>query len=230
MMEINRNSIVTSQQELTRSEQSSLTKQLKESQVQSEAPTASSKVTMQTHVGVSQEHIKIAEDEAKRITLAYVDVMEKTQSALKTSLDEFDKFKTEQASKNPGLDLSDLDLYQDKEGNLKLSSDKLSASQLNDLETALSGNEKLKDAFTQVHSGIVESLKLKDSYQYSDLNSSSLNGSIRLNELTEQYSKQFHPEGFGQEYKTLSERLNVDAGMFGHFLSEAMNPTIRTFA
>ncbi|ESP91747.1 MULTISPECIES: hypothetical protein [Pseudoalteromonas] len=230
MMEINRSRNVTSQPAPTRGEQPALKQQLKGSQLQLEVPLNSAKVTMQTHVRVSKEDVKTAEDEAKRITLAYVDAMEKTHKALKTSLSEFEKFKTEQANKNPKLDLSDLDLYQDKEGDLKLNSGKLSASQITDLETALSGNEKLKDAFTQLHSGIVEGLQLKDSYQYADLNASSLNGSIRLNELTEQYSKQFHFEGFGQEYKTLSERLDVDAGLFGHFLFEAMNPKIRTFA
>ncbi|MBQ4837695.1 hypothetical protein [Pseudoalteromonas luteoviolacea] len=230
MMEINRKNIVNSQQAPTRGAQSSLKQQLKESQLQPEVPLTSAKVTLQTHVGVSKEDIKTAEDEAKRVTLAYVDAMEKVQKALKTSLSEFERFKTVQTDKNPNLDLRDLDLYQDKKGNLKLSSGKLSAAQVNNLETVLSGNKKLKDAFTQLHSGIVEGLKLRNSYQYADLNASSLNGSIRLNELTEQYGKQFHPEGFGQEYKTLSERLDVDVGLFGHFLSEAMNPTIRTFA
>ncbi|MCF6441716.1 hypothetical protein L1077_19965 [Pseudoalteromonas luteoviolacea] len=229
-MEINRNNIVTNQQTLTGSEQSSLTKQLKESRIQSEAPTTSVKVTLDTNVGIKEEHFKAAQEEAVRATLAYMDTMEKTQQALKTSLSEFDKFKAEQANQNPHLDLKDLDLYQDKEGNLKLSSGRLSSSQINDLEAALSGNEKLKDAFTQIHSGIVDSLKHRDSYLYADLNSSSLNGSIRLNELTQQYDKQFHPEGFGEEYKTLSERLNVEAGLFGHFLLEAVNPTIRTSA
>ncbi|QTL34387.1 hypothetical protein [Pseudoalteromonas viridis] len=226
MVEINRANQVPVHSQTGRTEQQALAQKVRAHSLELANPAKQDEITFNRASGISEEISKRLDEEASRRTLSYVTEMKRTQSALQTSVEEFAAFKEAQLAENPGLDLSNLDLSLQKDGSLKLTASNLSASQLASLEQKLADNDKLKNAFTQVHSGIISGLKHRDSGSNADLQKNDLHGALRLNELTERFSEQFHPDGFGQDYTTLSQQLNSETGLFGHFLLESVNPKI----
>lgn len=227
-MEINRANQVFSQSQTKQADQHTLVKELNAAKPEVVNPTSQAQVTFSVDHGISAEISKRLDEEVSQRTKKYIADMANTQAALSTSVDEFASFKAAQQAKTPQLDLSQLDLYQQKDGTLKLTGANLSASQLTELEQQIAGNQKLVDAFTELHDGIANGLKHRDSVGYGDLRANDLRGSLRLNELTERYSNQFRPDGFGQDYTTMSEQLNADTGLFAHFLLASVNPKIDT--
>ncbi|CAM3717091.1 MULTISPECIES: hypothetical protein [Pseudoalteromonas] len=230
MVEINRANQVVTQPQSNRAEQQTLAKDMQTQRTEGTNPTSKEKVSLSVDQGISTELSKRLDEEASQRTLQYMEDMKKTQSALKTSVDEFAAFKEAQMAKNPELDLSQLDLYQQKDGSLKLTGSNLSAAQLSELEQEIAGNGKLVEAFSQLHTGIAQGLKHRDSVGYGELQADDLRGALMLNELTERYSDQFRSDGFGQDYKTMDEQLNTNTGLFGHFLLESVNPRVSTRA
>ncbi|MCE0555915.1 hypothetical protein [Motilimonas sp. E26] len=215
------------QPQLNRSEQQPIEK-IKDKNHEVTHSTRQEQVSFDLAHGISTELSQRLDEEVSQRMLLYMEEMTKTQSALQTSVYEFAAFKEKQMAENPDLDLSELDLSLQKDGTLKLSGANLSPETLSELEQEIANNDKLKEAFTQLHTGIVYGLKHRDSVGYNELQQDELRGSLQLNELTERYNNQFQPNGFGQDYLTMEARLNVDTGLFAHFLMNALNPRIST--
>ncbi|WP_462183036.1 hypothetical protein [Pseudoalteromonas maricaloris] len=69
---------------------------------------------------LTEEEIQKLKQETFEINKQDYKVMGETQEAFATTLSEFEKFKKEQSSLNPRIDLSSLDLSQEEDGTLKL--------------------------------------------------------------------------------------------------------------
>lgn len=228
MVEISRTNQILTYPQSTRAEQQELAKSLKTATPEVAQPPSQEKISLNIDKGISAELSRYIDKHASENMLNKVKVTAKLQSSLNTSLEEFTAFKEVQMAKNPELDLSELDLFLDKEGNLKLTDSSLPDSKLSELEEEIAKNDKLVDAFSQLHTSTVELIKLKSS-SFEDLQPDHFNGSFMLNELTERYSNQFPPETYamGRDYNTMEKRLNVDPSFFGFFFLESLSIDFR---
>lgn len=229
MVEINRNNQILTYPQSSRAEQQTLAKSLKTATPERVQPASQEKISLNVDKGISAELSRYIDKHASGNMLNKVKEMAKIQSSLNISLEEFTAFKEVQMAKNPELDLSQLDLSLDKEGNLKLTDSSLPDFKLSELEEEIAKNDKLVDAFSQVHTSTVEAIKLK-STSFEDLQPDHFNGSFMLNELTERYSKQFPPDTYahGRDYNTMEKRLNdTDPSLFGFFFLKSLSIDFR---
>jgi len=229
MVEINRNNQILTYPQSSRAEQQTLAKSLKTATPERVQPASQEKISLNVDKGISAELSRYIDKNASENMLNKVKEMAKIQSSLNISLEEFTAFKEVQMAKNPELDLSQLDLSLDKEGNLKLTDSSLPDFKLSELEEEIAKNDKLVDAFSQVHTSTVEAIKLK-STSFEDLQPDHFNGSFMLNELTERYSKQFPPDTYahGRDYNTMEKRLNdTDPSLFGFFFLKSLSIDFR---
>jgi len=150
--------------------------------------------------------------------------MEKTQDAILSSLNEFEAFKNHHTVENPAMDLTNLDLYQEKDGTLKLSSDILTDKELSTLERDLNKNEELRLSMTMIHKGAALAHSRPDSNN--TFSPQDFYGTLRLNDLTQRFNNQFNEEGFGQTLVTLEERINIDPIFFTDYLISSVSPKI----
>ncbi|RZM76459.1 hypothetical protein C3B51_18000 [Pseudoalteromonas rubra] len=155
----------------------------------------------------------------------HVKDFEQAQSALVTSLDLFEQFKAQQQTISPHLNLDRVDLAQKEDGTLKLVGGDLSGAQRSELEEALNGNDELKESFSKVHEGILSVLQLHSS-DFDSLTVEDLRGTLKLNELTEKYSRQFDPAGLGQNMPTIEDKISADPMLFFGMMVEAINPRV----
>ena len=229
MVEINRNNQILTYPQSNRAEQQALAKSLNTAIPERAQPPNQEKISLNIDKGISTELSRYIDGYALENSLKMDEEMAKIQSSLNTSLEEFRAFKEVQMAQNPGLDLSQLDLSLDKEGNLKLIDSNLPDFKLSELEEEIARNDKLVDAFSQVHTSTVEAIKLK-STSFEDLQPDHFNGSFMLNELTERYSNQFPPETYaiGRDYNTMEKRLNdTDPITFGGFYLDSLSIDFR---
>ncbi len=155
----------------------------------------------------------------------HVKDFEQAQSALVTSLDLFEQFKAQQQAISPHLNLDRVDLAQKEDGTLKLVRGDLSGAQRSELEEALNGNDELKESFSKVHEGIQSVLQLHSS-DFDSLTVEDLRGTLKLNELTEKYSRQFEPAGLGQNMPTIEDKISADPMLFFGMMVDAINPRV----
>ncbi|MCG7535014.1 hypothetical protein [Pseudoalteromonas sp. OOF1S-7] len=152
-------------------------------------------------------------------------LMGETQEAFATTLSEFEKFKKEQSSLNPGIDLSVLDLAQDEDGTLKLVGGNLGGQLRADLESIINDNNTLKNVFEQVHEGLAHIVRSSGADRQG-IEAKDFYDNIRLNELSRSFENQFHDEGFGQDYHTLEEKVNSHTMLFAMKMNDAIYPKI----
>ena len=229
MVEISRTNQILTYPQSSRAEQQALAKSLKTATPERVQPANQEKISLNIDKGISAELSRYIDNLAVENLSNKVKEIEKIQSSLNISLEEFTAFKEVQMAKNPELDLSQLDLSLDKEGNLKLTDSSLPDFKLSELEEEIAKNDKLLDAFSKVHTSTVEAIKLK-STSFEDLQPDHFNGSFMLNELTERYSNQFPPETYaiGRDYNTMEKRLNVtEPFLFGFFFLESLSIDFR---
>ena len=229
MVEINRNNQISTYPQSSRTEQQALVKSLKTVTPERSQPPSQEKISLNIDKGISAELSRYIDEYALENSLKMDEEMATIQSSLNTSLEEFAAFKNMLTAQNPELDLSKLDLSLDKEGNLKLIDSNLSDFKLSELEEEIAKNDKLVDAFSQVHTSTVEAIKLRSS-SFEDLQPDHFNGSFMLNELTERYSNQFPPETYaiGRDYNTMEKRLNdTDPITFGGFYLDSLSIDFR---
>ncbi|MCF6438640.1 hypothetical protein L1077_04255 [Pseudoalteromonas luteoviolacea] len=172
----------------------------------------------------SEEEIKRFQQEAYDYNVKNFEIQDNTQAAFATTLKEFEKFKDTQSSLHPNIDLSSLDLAQEEDGTLQLVGGNISATLRANLETQINANDELKTAYKQVHEGMA------DIVRYFDVNSNAeakdFYGKFRLNELSSSFEKQFHDDGFGQDYHTLEEKVLSSSLLFSYKMTDAINPRI----
>ncbi|MCF2909901.1 hypothetical protein L1285_16375 [Pseudoalteromonas sp. DL2-H2.2] len=155
----------------------------------------------------------------------HVKDFEQAQSALVTSLDLFEQFKAEQQAFNPHLNLNSVDLTQNEDGTLKLIGGGLSGGQRRELEEVLNSNDELKASFSQVHEGILSALQLHSS-DFDTLTVEDLHGTLKLNELTEKYSRQFGSGGLAQNMPTHRDKIMADPLLFFGMMVDALKPRV----
>ncbi|NMH66327.1 hypothetical protein [Shewanella salipaludis] len=154
--------------------------------------------------------------------------MERTQGAMLTSVNEFNSFKDALIATDPGLDLSDLDLYQQEDGTLRLGSETLSRGQLAIFEDKLAENDALKQAMSDLHSGaaLAANRHGNGSKGFVELSAEDFSGTLRLNALAEKFSSQFDPQGFGQDRSTLEQRIFIDPILFADYLAQSVTSRV----
>lgn len=189
------------------------------------APTVETELTIEPHSKITEAQKEKINQYIEEQVISYLDEMRSTQHALKTSYQELDSFKRQMSFENPSLDLNDLDLTMTKHGELMVTSNRLSQDTLDMLNNRINDNQVLKDGMAQLHQGIVASLHFKNS-ENSYLNEDNFKGVIRLNEFINSYASKFDPNGFGQDYVTTEQRLDVDPMLFGHFLSKTLYSSV----
>ncbi|RJE77596.1 hypothetical protein BGP78_00915 [Pseudoalteromonas sp. MSK9-3] len=172
----------------------------------------------------SDEEIKRFQQEAYEYNVKNFDVQDKTQAAFATTLNEFEKFKGAQSTLHPNIDLNSLDLAQKEDGTLQLVGGNITDALRAGLETQINANDELKSAYKQVHEGMADIIR------YFDVNSNpeakDFYGKFRLNELSNSFEKQFHDDGFGQDYNTLEEKVLSNSLLFSYKMADAINPRI----
>ncbi|MDK2595575.1 hypothetical protein [Pseudoalteromonas obscura] len=172
----------------------------------------------------SEEEIKKFQQEAYEYNVKNFEIQDKTQAAFATTLKEFEKFKDTQSTLHPNIDFNTLDLAQKEDGTLQLVGGNIATSLRAELEAQINGNEELKSAYKQVHEGMA------DIVRYFDVNSNveakDFYGKFRLNELSHSFEKQFHDDGFGQDYQTLEEKVLSNSLLFSSKMADAINPRI----
>ncbi|KZN57913.1 hypothetical protein [Pseudoalteromonas luteoviolacea] len=172
----------------------------------------------------SDEEIKRFQQEAYEYNVKNFEIQDKTQAAFTTTLKEFEKFKGTQSTLHPNIDLNSLDLAQKEDGTLQLVGGNITDALRADLETQINANDELKSAYKQVHEGMA------DIVRYFDVNSNAeakdFYGKFRLNELSNSFEKQFHDDGFGQDYHTLEEKVLSSSLLFSYKMADAINPRI----
>ncbi|MBQ4837199.1 hypothetical protein [Pseudoalteromonas luteoviolacea] len=175
-------------------------------------------------VVASEEEIKKFQQEAYEYNVKNFEIQDKTQAAFATTLKEFEKFKDTQSTLHPNIDFNALDLAQKEDGTLQLVGGNIATSLRAELEAQINGNEELKSAYKQVHEGMA------DIVRYFDVNSNveakDFYGKFRLNELSHSFEKQFHDDGFGQDYQTLEEKVLSNSLLFSSKMADAINPRI----
>ncbi|RZM76458.1 hypothetical protein C3B51_17995 [Pseudoalteromonas rubra] len=226
MMEVNRHGITPPIPTNNRSTESAPIDKLKAAKVEPEKPTVSGNITFSEETGLMDEETiarvrKELNDELKQ----QVKDFERAQGALLNSLDQFSEFKAAQKIVNPHLNLDSVDLALNEDGSLALVGGSLSGDQRSELEQQLNDNDELKASFSQVHDGILSVLQMHSS-DFDALSSEDLRGSLKLNELTEKYSRQFTPDGFGQNMPTLEDKINTDPLLFFGMMVDAINPRV----
>ncbi|MEJ6473693.1 hypothetical protein [Pseudoalteromonas piscicida] len=230
MVEINRFAVNSNEGKITPNK--AATEQLKDHRVVPEAPSGytDSNLTISLATSdISPEADARLKREGEEAFAKYTKEFEKTQQALLTSVDEFARFKEQQKASNPHLNMDSLDLTQADDGSLALVGGNLSGSQREELEAQLNENQTLKDAFSQVHKGLVSVLHYRTSENQS-ITEKDLQGAIQLNDLTERYSRKFSPDGFGQDYTTLEERIMSDPLLFFGKMADLLDPKINVMA
>ncbi|MCG7548060.1 hypothetical protein [Pseudoalteromonas sp. Of7M-16] len=177
---------------------------------------------------VSEEEVKRFQQEAYDYNVKNFEIQDKTQAAFATTLKEFGKFKDAQSTLHPNIDLSTLDLAQQEDGSLQLVGGNITEALRADLEAQINENEELKSAYKQVHEGMA------DIVRYFDVNSNveakDFYGKFRLNELSNSFEKQFHDDGFGQDYHTLEEKVLSSSLLFSYKMADAINPRVNISA
>ncbi|WP_125719121.1 hypothetical protein [Pseudoalteromonas rubra] len=225
-MEVNRHGITPPIPANNRSTESAPIDKLKAAKVEPEKPTVSGNITFSEETGLMDEETiarvrKELNDELKQ----QVKDFKRAQGALLNSLDQFSEFKAAQKIVNPHLNLDSVDLALNEDGSLALVGGSLSGDQRSELEQQLNNNDELKASFSQVHDGILSVLQMHSS-DFDALSSEDLRGSLKLNELTEKYSRQFTPDGFGQNMPTLEDKINTDPLLFFGMMVDAINPRV----
>ncbi|WP_125782944.1 hypothetical protein [Pseudoalteromonas rubra] len=225
-MEVNRYGLTPSISTNNRTTESAPIDKLKAAKVEPEKPAVSGNITFSEDNGLMDEE-EIAQfrkelnDELKQ----QVKDFERAQGALLNSLDQFSEFKAAQKIVNPHLNLDSVDLALNEDGSLALVGGSLSGDQRSELEQQLNNNDELKASFSQVHDGILSVLQMHSS-DFDALSAEDLRGSLKLNELTEKYSRQFTPDGFGQNMPTLEDKINTDPLLFFGMMVDAINPRV----
>lgn len=174
---------------------------------------------------LTEEEIQKLKQETFEISKQNYKVMGETQEAFATTLSEFEKFKKEQSSLNTGIDLSSLDLSQEEDGTLKLVGGGVGGKLRDDLESIINENNKLKNAYEQVHEGLAQIVRFSGADRQG-IEAKDLYGNIRLNELSKSFENQFHDTGFGQDYHTLEDKVNSHPMLFAMKMNEAIYPRI----
>jgi|GEM_PF-6670265 len=232
-MEISRNKFNPIQSNQNTLSQSELSRQLDNRQVTPETPKNSAVASIadpKAEAKKLNDAVNQLSIDADKQLKQHLVAMEKTQKAMLTSVNEFNAFKEEQAAANPGLDLSDLDLYQQEDGMLRLSSENLTSRQLSLLEDKLAENEVLKQAMSELHTGaaLAANRNRDPSRQAAEFSAQDFSGTLRLNELAEKFSSLFDAEGFGKDRVSLEERISIDSLLFTDYLAESVTPRVDT--
>ncbi|WP_125782946.1 hypothetical protein [Pseudoalteromonas rubra] len=211
-----------------RSQERTPTEQLRSVQVEPQDPD----IQYAQEMTISKHTVELDPEAYAKLTkqlsedfAGHVKDFEQAQSALVTSLDLFEQFKAQQQALSPHLNLDRVDLAQKEDGTLELVGGGLSGAQRSELEEALNSNEELKESFSQVHEGILSVLQLHSS-DFDSLTVEDLRGTLKLNELTEKYSRQFNPDGLGQNMHTVEDKINADPMLFFGMMVDAINPRV----
>lgn len=143
---------------------------------------------------------------------------EQTKTALSTSFSEFERFKNIQSSKSPDLDLTGLDLTL-QDGDLKLTSNKLTAEQLSLLETEVAKNSNLHQAMTSLFENMADMTNyVKQTFSshqtdnYDEISAENLEGRVGLNQLVNNVDAEFDRANYAEEYykdSTFEQRLEI---------------------
>ncbi|WP_046006821.1 hypothetical protein [Pseudoalteromonas rubra] len=224
-MEINRAGMIAPASSNTRNSEQSATEQLRAAKVEPENPAVSGNITFSEDNGLMNEEeiarfTKELNDELKQ----QVKDFERAQSALVSSLDLFGQFKEIQKVANPHLNLDSVDLAQNEDGSLALVGGSMSRAQRSELEELLNLNDALKEAFTEVHKGILSVFQFHTS-DFDVLREEDLRGTLKLNEMTEKYTRRF-TGGIGQSLPTDEEKIMADPLLFFGMMVDALKPRV----
>ena len=236
-MQISPNNFIPTQNNLNNINQEQLSKQLKDYQVEPQKPSNNSNTNIidpTTYKKKSMEAIEKTVAKLDEEFKQHLKEMEQTKTAMLTSYNEFNSFKEEQANLNPSLDLKDLDLYQEEDGTLKLSSSKLNSEQLALLELKINDNETLKQAMTDLHRGVAlatnlartseEGLKQDD---FVKVNAQDFAGTLRLNDLITSYTSKVEEKDIADNMNTTEERIKkVSTLLMSGFLTQSVMPKV----
>ena len=236
-MQISPNNFIPTQNNLNNINQEQLSKQLKDYQVEPQKPSNNSNTNIidpTTYKKKSMEAIEKTVAKLDEEFKQHLKEMEQTKTAMLTSYNEFNSFKEEQANLNPSLDLKDLDLYQEEDGTLKLSSSKLNSEQLALLELKINDNETLKQAMTDLHRGVAlatnlartseEGLKQDD---FVKVNAQDFVGTLRLNDLITSYTSKVEEKDIADNMNTTEERIKkVSTLLMSGFLTQSVMPKV----